>query len=192
MFERFTNEARAVVVRAQEESRALEHGHIGTEHLLLAMLDYTAGIAFAVLSQAGVEREQVRREVKKHLAPPLGPADAEALKTIGIDLDTVLDRIKESFGKDALRQTPPPARRGWLRRRRRTSGRIPFTPRAKKVLELSLRESIRLKHKYIGTEHILLGFIREGGGLGAQILAEKGVDLERLRTAVLTALGKAA
>src|SRR4030095_15487441 len=109
MFERCTDEARAVVVRAQVEARELDHHHIGTEHLLLAMLDYTAGIAFAVLSQAGVRRDQRRREVPQRVVNPLGPADADALKTIGIDLNAVLDRIKESFGEDALRQAPPPA-----------------------------------------------------------------------------------
>jgi ATP-dependent Clp protease ATP-binding subunit ClpC len=64
-------------------------------------------------------------------------------------------------------------------------GHIPFTPRAKKVLELSLREALRLKHNYIGTEHILLGLIREGQGVGAQVLVGRGVTLEQLRAAVM-------
>jgi ATP-dependent Clp protease ATP-binding subunit ClpC len=67
-------------------------------------------------------------------------------------------------------------------------GHIPFTPRAKKVLELSLREALRLGHGYIGTEHILLGLIREGQGLGAMILVRRGGDLDRVRRMVVDAL----
>ena len=69
------------------------------------------------------------------------------------------------------------------------SGHIPFTPRAKKVLELSLRESQQLGHDYIGTEHILLGLIREGEGVAAQVLVKLGADLNRVRQQVLQLLG---
>ncbi len=71
------------------------------------------------------------------------------------------------------------------------SGHIPFTPRAKKVLELSLRESQQLGHDYIGTEHILLGLIREGEGVAAQVLVKLGADLNRVRQQVLQLLGGA-
>jgi ATP-dependent Clp protease ATP-binding subunit ClpA len=70
------------------------------------------------------------------------------------------------------------------------SGHIPFTPRAKKVLELSLREALQLRHNYIGTEHILLGVIREGEGLAAQAIVDAGVELGELRHRVLTRLGQ--
>ena len=69
-----------------------------------------------------------------------------------------------------------------------TSGQIPFTPRAKKVLELALREAIQLGHTYIGTEHILLGLIREGDGVAAQVLVRLGADLNRTRQQVIDVL----
>jgi ATP-dependent Clp protease ATP-binding subunit ClpA len=193
MFERFTVEAREVVVRAKQESRDLHHPRIGTEHLLLALLSDQAGVAYAVLHEAGLDAARVRAEIERLVGTPpplLSDTDAAALRTIGIDLDAVLARIEESFGPDALNAAPPPGRRGLLRRGRR--GGSGFTPRAKKVLELSLREAIRLNHRSIGTEHILLGMIRDGSGLAARILTDAGVTLDDLRRATLAALGRAA
>jgi ATP-dependent Clp protease ATP-binding subunit ClpC len=71
-----------------------------------------------------------------------------------------------------------------------TTGQIPFTPRAKKVLELSLREALSLNHNYIGTEHVLLGLVRENEGVAARILLNLGADSERVRNAVIESLGK--
>jgi len=200
MFERFTTEARAVVVQAQHEARTLRARHIRTEHLLLALLSPDAGIASTVLRDAGVEASRVLRAIET-TGPPaiLGPADAAALRTIGIDVDDVLARIEASLGVDAL--TPPDTthrRRlpSWRHRGASGSGRprghIPFSRRAKKVLELSLREAVALRHNYIGAEHILFGLIREGDGSAARILTDAGVDLQALRRATLTALADAA
>jgi ATP-dependent Clp protease ATP-binding subunit ClpA len=138
MFERFSGEARHVVVSAQEEARELDHNYIGTEHLLLGLLT-SDSLASASLNALGYTRDDVQ---------------AKVLATVG--------RGKASPG-----------------------GHIPFTPRAKKVLELSLREALQLKHNYIGTEHILLGLLREGEGMAAQILADKH-PLDRIRGEVLT------
>ena len=124
MFERFTDKARSSVVLAQEQARRLNHGYIGTEHLLLGLLAESEGLAARVLSEIGVRA-----------------SDVEA------DIDQMIGR-----GEDEA-----------------SAGQIPFTPRAKKVLELSLREALQLGHNYIGTEHILLGIIREGEGVAAQI-----------------------
>ncbi|MBX6357895.1 MAG: Clp protease [Micromonosporaceae bacterium] len=194
MLERFTTQARTVVMRAREERRQLRHPHIGTEHLLLAMLSEDAGIAYDVLREAGVDAAAVRAEVQRLVGPApamLSEEDAAALRTIGIDLDAVLARVEETFGPDALDPPPPaPPARGLLGRRRRSAGRL--TPRARKVLELALREALRLKHNYIGTEHILLGLIREGEGLAAKILFESGVDLADLRRATEARLRRAA
>jgi ATP-dependent Clp protease ATP-binding subunit ClpA len=193
MFERFTKAARGVVIRAQVEAHELHHPHIGTEHLLLALLSDESGTAYTVLHGAGIDAPRVRSEITRLVAAPpklLSPEDAEALRTIGIDPDEVLARIEESFGPGALDPPPPAPRRGLLRRRRSTGTR--FTPRAKKVLELSLREAIRLDHHHIGTEHLLLGLIREGNGLAARILTDAGVSLADLRRATLDALGRAA
>jgi ATP-dependent Clp protease ATP-binding subunit ClpA len=180
MFERFTKDARQIVVRARQEADELRHPLVGTEHLLLAMLA-GSGTATDVLRDAGVELPAARAELARLVesTPPLmDEEDAEALRSVGIDVDAVLARILESFGPDAL-VPPAQARRGWFGRHRRAGGR--FAPRSKKVLELSLREAIRLKQNEIGSGHILLGLLREGNGLGAKILAEAGVDFAQLR-----------
>jgi ATP-dependent Clp protease ATP-binding subunit ClpA len=202
MFERFTDRARAVVVRARSEAQELRHPLIGTEHLLLALLAEEGGLGYAVLHEAGLDGARVRAEVQRLVGTPpqvLGEEDAAALRTIGIDLDAVLARIEESFGPDALDPPRPPRPGRWLLGRgrpRRDGGLGPrgarFGPRARKVLELSLREALRLKHKYIGTEHILLGLIREGDGLAAKIITESGVDLADLRRATEDKLRHAA
>jgi len=94
---------------------------------------------------------------------------AKALTSLGISLEAVRQQVEEIIGQG--QQAP--------------SGHIPFTPRAKKVLELSLREALQLGHNYIGTEHILLGLIREGEGIAAQVLVRLGADLNRVRVQVI-------
>jgi ATP-dependent Clp protease ATP-binding subunit ClpA len=142
MFERFDDQSRRVVVLAQEEASVLNHGYIGTEHILLGLLREGDGYA------------------------------ARTLESLGISLDAVRQQVEEIIGQG--QQAP--------------SGHIPFTPRAKKVLELSLRESLQLGHGYIGTEHILLGLIREGDGVAAQVLVTLGADLNRVRQQVIQLL----
>ncbi len=97
---------------------------------------------------------------------------AKALESLGISLESVRGQVEEIIGQG--QQAP--------------SGHIPFTPRAKKVLELSLREALQLGHNYIGTEHILLGLIREGEGVAAQVLVKLGADLNRVRNTVIQLL----
>jgi len=97
---------------------------------------------------------------------------ARALESLGISLEAVRQQVEEIIGRG---QEAP-------------SGHIPFTPRAKKVLELSLREAQQLGHNYIGTEHILLGLIREGSGVAAQVLVKLGADLNRARQQVVQLL----
>lgn len=193
MFERFTQSARAVVVRAQEEARGLDHGHIGTEHILLGLLSPDAGGARTVLASVGITRDRVVAEVQRLAGcdpSPLTAADVAALSAIGIDAEEVLRSAGEVSGGSVLRQA---GWRPWRRRRRPPSvGHIPFTPRAKKVLELSLREALMLQHRYIGPEHILLGLLREGNGLAALVLSQAGVDLHQLGRATVAALDRAA
>jgi ATP-dependent Clp protease ATP-binding subunit ClpC len=97
---------------------------------------------------------------------------AKAMAAMEISLEAVRQQVEEIIGRG--QQAP--------------SGHIPFTPRAKKVLELSLRESLQLGHDYIGTEHILLGLLREGEGVAAQVLVRLGADLNRVRQQVLNLL----
>jgi hypothetical protein len=106
-----------------------------------------------------------------------GGVAARALESLGIGVVAVRQQVEEIIGQG--QQAP--------------SGHIPFTPRAKKVLELSLRESMQLGHTYIGTEHILLGLVREGDGVAAQVLVRLGADLNRVRQQVIQLLaGRAA
>lgn len=193
MFERFSAQARSAVIGAQQEARQLGHPHVGTEHLLLALLAQDRGLAGAVLRGAGLDSAPVREDVVRLRATPpqiLSAEDAAVLREIGIDLTTVLARIGESTGPDAL-IVPPVTRRRWPRRRRGRVG-TRFTPGAKKALELSLREAIRLRHNSIGPEHILLGVLREGSGLAVTVLADRGISADRLRRDVLGALDDAA
>ncbi|MFC4222574.1 ATP-dependent Clp protease ATP-binding subunit [Lysinibacter cavernae] len=97
---------------------------------------------------------------------------AKALESLGISLDAVREQVTDIIGTGQQQPT----------------GHIPFTPRAKKVLELSLREALQLGHNYIGTEHILLGLIREGEGVAAQVLVKLGADLNRVRQTVIQLL----
>ncbi|WIK64484.1 ATP-dependent Clp protease ATP-binding subunit [Gleimia hominis] len=142
MFERFTDRARRVVVLAQNEARNLNHNYIGTEHLLLGLIQEGEGVAAKALEMMNIEREATRNAV---------------IEIIGEGQQT-------------------------------STGHIPFTPRAKKVLELSLREALQLGHNYIGTEHILLGLIREGEGVAAKVLTELGADLSQVRQTVIQLL----
>jgi len=142
MFERFTDRARRVIVLAQEESRLLNHDFIGTEHVLLGLVEEGEGVA------------------------------AQALGALGIRLEAVRAEVEEIVGRGD--STP--------------SGHIPFTPRAKKVLELSLREALQFGHNYIGTEHLLLGLIREGEGVAATVLVTLGADLGSVRQQVVQIL----
>lgn len=123
---------------AQEESRLLGHNYIGTEHLLLGLIQEGQGVA------------------------------AKALMALGISSDAVREEVVEA--------TPPGVP---------YSGSPPFSPRAKKVLELSLREALQLGNNYIGTEHMLLGLVREGDGVGCQVLQILGADLTEVREQVI-------
>jgi ATP-dependent Clp protease ATP-binding subunit ClpA len=178
MFERFSRPARDAVAYARKEAQAMGHRHFGTEHLLLAMMSRPGG-AHDALAAAGLTREKVVEAVANTTV--LGAADADALRTVGVDLDAVLSRISETFGSDALRRAVPGRR-----------GRVGVTPRVKKVLQLALREAIHLGHNTIGTEHVLLGILRDGGGRAAKIITDAGISAEDLRGAVVVGLGKVA
>jgi ATP-dependent Clp protease ATP-binding subunit ClpC len=139
MFERFTDNARQVVVAAQDEARALRHNYIGTEHLLLGLLRDEEGIAARVLHLFDITAEDVRAEIRRVIGQ----------------------------GDEAL------------------TGQIPFTPRAKRVLELSLREALSGGSNDIGTEHILLAIVAENEGVAARILLDFNTNAEMIRREVL-------
>ena len=144
MFDRFTDRAKKVMSFARQEAMKFNHEYIGTEHILLGLVQEGSGVAANVLKNMSIDLEKIRHEVEKIVKT--GPSMV-------------------------------------------TMGQLPFTPRAKKVLELSLEEASQLSHNYIGTEHLLLGLIRENEGIAAQVLMNLGVKLDDVREEVLEFLG---
>ena len=143
MFGRFTDEARRVLDLALDEARTLSSNRVGTEHILLGLVQERDGIA------------------------------AEALDLVGISLDAVRQQIEQITGQG--HEAPAPSHQQ-------------YTLRAKRALDMSLREALQLGHHHIGTEHILLGLLREGEGPAAQVLIELGADLKLVRQQVLLLL----
>jgi ATP-dependent Clp protease ATP-binding subunit ClpA len=166
MLERFTSEAREVVRLAEEEAVALGSERIGAEHLLVAAAEGQSDAA-RVLGSLGLGPDAVRASLRERP----GGLDAEALAAIGIDLDEVRRRVEESFGPGALTGG--------------RAGRPPFSPGAKKALELGLREAVRLGDRQIGTEHVLLGMLRDPDAPVAAILRGRGQDAKAVRAALL-------
>jgi ATP-dependent Clp protease ATP-binding subunit ClpC len=144
MFDRFTDRARKVMNLAKQEAQRLNHEYIGTEHILLGLVQEGSGVAASVLKNLGVDLKKIRAEIEKIVK---GSPTMVSMTT------------------------------------------LPFTPRAKKVLELALEEASQLGHNYIGTEHLLLGLIKENEGIAARVLTNLGVKLEEVREEVLEFLG---
>ncbi|HKO15241.1 MAG TPA: Clp protease N-terminal domain-containing protein [Gemmatimonadaceae bacterium] len=141
----FTERTRAVLVCARAQSARLHHEYVGTEHLLLGLLDEGGGVAYTVLESLGADPEQVRTRIEAAIVP----------------------------GKRELSTGPD----------------LPYTSRAKKVLELAMSEASELHHSYVGTEHLLLGIVREKNGIAAQVLQDMNLTLEDLRRETQRLLG---
>jgi ATP-dependent Clp protease ATP-binding subunit ClpC len=144
MFDRFTERARKVMGFARREAQRFHHEYIGTEHILLGLIQEGQGVAANVLKSMAIDLEKIRREVEKIVKS--GPAMEPSVQ-------------------------------------------IPFTPRAKKVVELALEEAGNLGHNYIGTEHLLLALLREQEGIAAHVLMALGVRLDEVREEVIEFLG---
>jgi ATP-dependent Clp protease ATP-binding subunit ClpA len=184
MFERFTAISREVVVRATGEAVALGDPSIGTGHMLLALLDERAGPAGVALRAAGLDHGRVRAELARgSVVPLLDPEDAEALKSVGIDLDAVLARMSESFGADALA--------GGQQGNRRGRQNLRLDAGAKKTMQRALQEAVARHDRHLGPEHLLLGLLAEQNTATA-VLASAGVDTGELRKNLLASLDKAA
>ena len=172
MFERFTKDARAAVIAGEHEARSLRHGWIGTEHVLLGLLT-VGGDGAQLLAGFGVDAAGVRDDIVRLIGRGEDDIDPAALATLGIDLDAVRERVERAFGPGAL-----------SRSRGCGEGRLPFTPRSKKALELSLRESLALGAGEIRGDHLVLGLLHERDGVAAQILTARGVTLDAARSKV--------
>lgn len=180
VFERFTTQARSVVTLAQQEARKLGRSNIGTQHLLLGILGAPDTMGTRALEALGIREGDMREDVRRldRDRSIFSDDDADALRSVGIDLDEVRRTVEQTFGSGALERGAMAGARSW-------AGHVPLTPGSKKALELALREAIHLGHQSIGTEHLLLGLVRDDGCSAARILAARGADRERVRTAVL-------
>lgn len=145
MFERFTDKGRKIIILAREEAERHQNDYLGTEHLVLAIIRETDGIATATLKKMGLSPEQIRLEIERNL-----PGGGSTL----------------------------------------TFGEIPFTPRVKKVIEYAVEEARLLGHHYIGSEHLLLGLLREEEGIGGKILRSLGANLLTARQITINLLRK--
>lgn len=186
MPERFTGDARQVVVRASEQARRLGHGFIGGEHLLYGLAS-AGGEVGAVLRERGVTPERVEAEFVRLIGPGntaggslFDTLDRDALTTLGIDLDTVRERIETAFGPAALAPDAPAPRRWRRSRPRHISGQLPLTRRAKKCLESSLREAQANSGGHLGAEHIALALLAMDNGVPHRILSVIGAPAPRL------------
>jgi ATP-dependent Clp protease ATP-binding subunit ClpA len=177
MLERFTRNARDIVLRAHESARAAGAAEVLPAHLFATVVESDGTLAVHVLEDLGAPREEVRRVVHGltgHRPAGLSDDDAEALRVLGIDLDDVVRRIEDELGSPA---------RPTSRARARHS-RPRFARASKKVLELSLREAIRLGDGFIGTEHVLLGLVRSGDGVVLATLEAFDLAPDDVRRAV--------
>lgn len=139
----FTPRAQQVLALARKEADRFHHNYVGTEHLLLGLINLGQGVAVNVLQK------------------------------MGLDLETVRNAVEKQVGKGTAAKP---------------TGNIPYTPRVKKVLALAGKEAKALNHSYVGTEHILLGLLREGDGVAARVLKSLDVDIERCRDEILSEL----
>lgn len=175
MFELFTDRARRVLVEAQAESVENLHGFLGTEHILIGVMRIGDGLAYELLSGRGVELEPLRQKIAAALAEWVDPkrhdfSPRDALAAIGIDLDSVRSRLEDAFGPGAL---PDP------------HSAPPFTPKAKESLERAFKRALVLRHRYIRTEHLLLGVLEIRDGVACRVLEDVGVELDELDAAVV-------
>ncbi|WP_345153114.1 Clp protease N-terminal domain-containing protein [Arthrobacter ginkgonis] len=173
------------MVTAVEEAQTLQSERVVAEHLLLGLLRQAGPDLTGVLSQAGITRELlVERLTATAKDRPLGTDDAEALRSIGIDLDAVNRSLETNFGPKALERAAEPKRRGWGGLVS-GAGHIPFSPEAKKSLELSLREAIAHQDKTIQETHLALGILHASGSAMDIVGGRAPLDQLRIRIKAL-------
>jgi ATP-dependent Clp protease ATP-binding subunit ClpA len=176
MFERFTRDAREAVTYAEAQAQVEAADHVGTELVLLGMTIEPSSVAARALAELGLDRERVVAAVR---ALPRDGVDAEALAGLGIDLEAVRASAERTFGEGALDDLAPRAGR-----RRKPLGHVPFDAASKKLLELALREAIRVRHNRIDSGHLLLAVTRMPDCGAYRALWDAGASTEALRGAV--------
>ncbi|GEL94534.1 Clp protease N-terminal domain-containing protein [Cellulomonas composti] len=168
MFERFTHDARTAVEQARVEAGALGAQRIDAGHVVLGAVSEPDAVATLALARLGASADDVRDILR---ARPDGPLDADALAAIGIDLDAVRTQVEATFGPGSLDGAPGSRPRG-------------FDPSAKKLLEVALREAVRLRDRRIDTGHLLLAAARVGEGPAQDVLTGLGLSPQDVRDAV--------
>ncbi len=163
----FTERVRRSLQLAREEATALRHEYVGTEHILLGLVAEGGGVAETALTNLGVNLNDIRTAVMQTVKP--GQADGANDTSPGL-----LRAIKDTIGMG------------------RGDRDMPYTSRAKKALELSMMEARELNHSYVGTEHLLLGLLREERGIAAQVLSNLGMTATGVREEVIRILGDVA
>jgi ATP-dependent Clp protease ATP-binding subunit ClpA len=171
MLERFTKDARMVVVDARRQAVELNAPQIDPLHLLVALVHTPPGAGVELLTELGFGADELTAELHRVTRRGgISDSDVEALSEFGIDVERIVEQVELTHGKGALAGG---SRLG-------KSGRIQFSREAKKTLELSLREAVDNGDKYIGEEHLLLGLTRQGGP-AAELLATRDIDNSALR-----------
>lgn len=166
MFERFSGEARQVVIRAQEEARAARSPSIGPAHVLLAIRSVD-GPGRAVLQGAGVEESRLREVVRSVGSSPEIGLDADALAALGIDLDSVRRTVEATFGPGAL---DADRHRGWRH------GHLRFAEASKQALERALRSAVRRGDRALDSGHLLVGILEVGDPALQEVLSRLDID----------------
>jgi len=173
MFERFTPDARLLVVGAQDVAREAGSGEISPAHLLAVLVKTEHGDGARILAELGVSADDVLGELARvRRRGGMSDADAEALSELGIDIEQIVERVEQTHGPDALANRRGPVKRG----------HIPFATQSKKTLEMSLREAVRMGDKHVGQECILLALAQQQGT--DDVLARHGADYQTLRRIV--------
>jgi ATP-dependent Clp protease ATP-binding subunit ClpA len=199
MFERFTADARAIVVDASAHAIRLHHNWIGCEHLLMALAsrDDPVGETFR---ESGVTAEQVEATILHHIGPGqamFDKLDREALAAVGIDVDKVRMAVETNFGPDTLNRVTHychPARRRfppWRRNNRHRRPGMTFTPMAKDCLATALKFAVKSRSGYIGTEHLAQSALSMRSSTVPNILKALDVDTEALRATIARKYRKA-
>jgi ATP-dependent Clp protease ATP-binding subunit ClpA len=179
MFERFTQEAKAALVEAQDVAIELGVGYISPAHIIYGCAAGRESTAGEPLRDAGITAESIRRLLPRSEKPPVADVDAEVLRAIGIDFEGVRAVVEETFGSGSLESAPD---------RRSAANKIhrpPFTPEAKRALELSLRVALELHDRRIRPGHLLLGLFRLDNDFISIVVQQSGATIAGISAAVL-------
>jgi ATP-dependent Clp protease ATP-binding subunit ClpA len=185
MFERFHADARQAVVAARREAACLGQRDIGCSHLLLGIMSEPGTPGALALTAAGLDLAGLRTRIAAATRPPAEPLDADALASVGIDLDTVRRAAEAAFGQGALDRAAVPVLES-------PRGTMRLTRPARKSLELALRAAVRLHSGHISSGHMVLGLIDQGNNGALMALTAAGADIAALQADVMARLAAAA